>query len=251
MSCLCIAGVTQPVLDIVAKVLVTSGMKLLVSDESTLLTNDPALASEKNISPDKLGTSVTPHRLHQVMQLAHSSELTGWADTDNLNALAAWLRIEPTMCFVLVASKIEDVLARAIDSHDNEFDCEQIIYNWHQSHQNLLHFFYRHRERCVLVQEQDCLNDTQGFVRACVQKFSVPLQIPKEPLSVWSAIENTVALHFAKKLLESYPEALSLENELTTCLTDIAFTKETLSESQGPSSAYALLNEYRAQRAKA
>lgn len=241
----------QPVLDIVAKVLATSGMKLLVHDENALLTAHPSLDSDKNISPDNSGTSVTPQRLHQVMQSAQSIELTGWADTDNLNALAAWLRIEPTLCFVLVANKLEDVLARAIDTPYAEFDCEKIIYNWHHSHQKLLHFFYRHRERCILVQAQDCLNDTQGFLRACVQKFSVPLKIPKESLSVWSGIENTVALNFAKNLLESYPEALSLENELTTCVTGFAGAKETLPETDAQSLAYALLTEYRAQRAKA
>ena len=234
-------------MDTVAKVLATSGMKLLVSDEGAVVTTLPPHAGDKNFSSDN---SVTPQRLLQVMQSAKSNELSGWADTDNLNSLAAWLRIEPTLCFLLVVSKIEDVLARAIDTADSEFDCEQIIYNWHQSHQKLLHFFYRHRDRCLLVQAQDCLNDTQGLVRACVQKFSVPLQISKEPLSVWSEIENTVALHFAKNLLESHQEVLGLENELTTCVTGFVGTKETLPEAQGQSSAYELLTEYRAQRAK-
>jgi hypothetical protein len=174
--------------------------------------------------------------------------LAGWADTSNLNSLPEWLRIEPSLYFVLVTSKLTDVIAQAIDDYDNVFDCSQVVASWQQSQQKLLHFFYRHRERCVLVESQDCLENTQDFVRECRQSLSSQLQVPSEQLSVWPKFENSVSLHFTKRLLESFPAALSLENELATCVRTFADVHDTSSEIEQQGAERALLCDYRAQR---
>lgn len=247
MSCICIAGSNQFVLDLVAKVLKASGMNLLVGEElqaeyKTYL-SDVALATV-----GAARRSITPQRLSQVMQLAKSTHLAGWADTSNLNALPEWLRIEPSLYFVLVTSKLTDVIAQALDDYENVFDCSEVVASWQQSQQKLLHFFYRHRERCLLVESQDCLENTQDFVSECKQSLSVPLQVPSEHLSVWPKCINSVSLHFAKRLLESFPEALSLENELTTCVRMFAGAQAISSETEQHGAEHLLLREYRAQR---
>jgi hypothetical protein len=127
MTCICIAGASQPKLDLVAKVLAASGMKLLVGDKLQSVTT-PRFASESQTerlqtSMSKTGEvassavstniSLTPQRLSQVMQSAKLGELAGWADTNSLNALTEWLRLEPTLCFVLVTRTAEDALAQA------------------------------------------------------------------------------------------------------------------------------------------
>lgn len=247
MSCICIAGSNQFVLDLVSKVLKASGMNLLVGEElqaeSKTYFSDVALASV-----GAARRSITPQRLSQVMQLAKSTHLAGWADASNLNALPEWLRIEPSLNFVLVTSKLTDVIAQALDDYDNEFDCSEVVASWQQSQQKLLHFFYRHRERCVLIESQDCLENTQDFVRECKQSLSLPLRVPSEQLSVWPKFENAVSLHFAKRLLESYPEALSLENELATCVRTFADVQDPSTEIEQQGAERALLCDYRAQK---
>jgi len=247
MSCICIAGSNEFVLDLVAKVLKASGMNFLVGEElqaeSKTYLSDVALAS---VGAARM--SITPQRLSQVMQLAKSTHLAGWADASNLNALPEWLRIEPSLYFVLVTSKLTDVIAQALDDYDNVFDCAEVVASWQQSQQKLLHFFYRHRERCVLVESQDCLENTQDFVRECKQSLSLQLQVPCEQLSVWPKFENSVSLHFAKRLLESFPEALSLENELATCVRMFADAQAIRSDIEQQGAEHLLLSDYRAQR---
>ena len=247
MSCICIAGSNQFVLDLVAKVLKASGMNLLVGEElqadSKTHLSDVALASVVTV-----GVSITPQRLSQVMQLAKSTHLAGWADTSNLNSLPEWLRIEPSLYFVLVTSKLTDVIAQALDHYDNVFDCSKVVASWQQNQQKLLHFFYRHRDRCVLVESQDCLENAQDFVRECKHSLSLQLQVPSEQLSVWPKFENSVSLYFAKRLLESFPEALSLENELATCVRMFAGVQAISSETEQRGAEHLLLREYRAQR---
>ena len=247
MSCICIAGSNQLALDLVAKVLKASGMDLLVGDKCQAI----ALKGSGGVvsaSVDVARKSITPQRLSQVLHAAQSTDLAGWADTSNLNSLSDWLRIEPSLYFVLVTSKLTDVIAQALDDYDNEFDCAEVVASWQQCQQKLLHFFYRHRERCVLVESQDCLENTQDFVRECKQSLSVQLQVPTEQLSVWPKFENSVSLYFAKRLLESYPEALSLENELATCVRTFADVHDTSSEIEHQGAERALLCDYRAQR---
>ena len=247
MSCICIAGSNQFVLDLVAKVLKASGMNLLVGEElqagSKTYSSDVPLAS---VGAARM--SITPQRLSQVMQLAKSTHLAGWADTSNLNLLQDWLRIEPSLYFVLLTSKLTDVIAQALDDYDNVFDCAEVVTSWQQSQQKLLHFFYRHRERCVLVESQDCLENTQDFVRECRQSLSLQLQVPSEQLSVWPKFENSVSSHFAKRLLESFPEALSLENELATCVRIFSDAQAISSDIEQQSAEHLLLSDYRAQR---
>jgi hypothetical protein len=247
MSCICIAGARQPELDLVAKVLAASGMKLLDGGES-LARPDFSRFGVSQLSHYNTNISLTPQRLSQVIQSASSGELTGWADTNSLNALTKWLRIEPTLCFVLVTSKVVDVLAQAIDDCDTTFDYSQVIRDWQQSQQRLLHFYYRHRERCVLVNDQDCLENADEFVRECKQRLSDHLQVLNEPLSVWTKLENSVAIHFSKSLLERYPEALSLDYEIATSVTSFTEAQGTLAHKQSQAEEHALLTEYRTQR---
>lgn len=247
MSCICITGARQPELDLIAKVLAASGMKVLGGDK-TLPTSECRHMGGSHLRGVDSKISLTPQRLSQVIHSAQSGELTGWADTNSLITLTEWLRVEPTLCFVLVTSKVADVLAQAIDDCAIAFDCPQIIRDWQQSQQRLLHFYYRHRERCVLVNDQDCLENANELVRECKQRLSDRLQVPQEPLLVWSKRENSVALHFSKGLLESYPEALSLDHELAACVTSFAVTEQAVAYQQSKASEHALLTEYRTQR---
>jgi hypothetical protein len=262
MTCICIAGASQPALDLAAKVLAASGMKLLVSETiesakkpwlvieppNDQLQNSETKAGELPMAAAGLVTSLTPHRLSQVMQAAQSGELAGWASTQNLNALTEWLRIEPTLCFVLVTQKIEDALAQAIDDYDAPFDCEQVIRAWQQNQQKLLHFYYRHRDRCILVNDQDCLENAQEFIRVCKQRLSDRLQLPKTPLSVWPKLNLAVALDFATRVLDSYPEALSLDHELATSVTSFSQASNALLNTHQTYTHHALLMDYRAKR---
>jgi hypothetical protein len=249
MSCICIAGENQTTLNLVAKVLSASGMKILSVDKAHRAPSH-CVTSEHHVSQTALGISVTSERLGQVVQSAQSRELVGWADVTSLNALAEWVRIEPSLYFVLVTSKAADALAHAIDDYDNELDVAQVIRQWQQSQQQILHFYYRNRDRCVMVDGQDCLENVQDFVHECKQGISVSLQIPKDPLSVWPKLENSVSLHFAQTLLGNYPEAVSLENELATCIQTFAQTRVVFEQTKQQTAVQELLTQYRSQRAQ-
>jgi hypothetical protein len=247
MSCICIAGSNQPVLDLVAKVLKSSGMTLLVNGKVRAISNKN-LSAISGTFVDGAQISITPYRLSKVTQSEQSTELVGWADTSNLHSLTELLRAEPSLRFVLVTSKVTDAIVQALEDYDSTFDCSQTVHAWQQTQQKLLHFFYRHRERCLLVDSKECLENVQDFVRECKLSFSVKLQVPKEQLSVWSKLDNSVYLHFAKSLIESYPEALSLENEIATCVRKLSNAQDIGSVFETQGAGHFLLNEYRAQR---
>jgi len=249
MSCICITGANQAVLDLVAKVLNDSEMRLLPSSITPPVTKQN-LGVELGASADGFSSTVTPQRLSEVVQASRSDELHGWADTGNLLVLNQWLRIEPTLRFVLVTSKIVDVLADAIDDYVSHFDSLKVIRDWKQQHELLLAFYYRHRERCLLVDGLDCLSHTQDFVRACKKKISDFLVTPIISHSILPKSESIIARHLSKKLLENYPEAVSLENELTTCGTCFAKDQTATLTVEDKNVENTLITEYRAQREK-
>jgi hypothetical protein len=85
---------------------------------------------------------------------------------------------------------------------------------WHITHQKLLHFFYRNRDRCVLVDGRDCLANPQNFVEHCKATFALPSITHSDKVSVSTKIDSPVGMYFSKRLLSRYPEAISLEHEL-------------------------------------
>jgi hypothetical protein len=85
-------------------------------------------------------------------------------------------------------------------------------------------------------------------VRACKQTLSEQLQVPKSLLSVWPKFDNALAVHFSTSLLESYPEALSLDHEIAACVKNFIGAQEFLPHTQAQGSGHALLVQYRAQR---
>lgn len=249
MSCICITGANQAVLDLVAKVLNGSEMRLLPSSNTPPVTKQN-LGDELGVSANGFSSTITPQRLSEVVQAARLDELHGWADTGNLLVLNQWLRIEPTLRFVLVTSKIVDVLADAIDDYESPFDCFKVIRDWKQQHELLLAFYYRHRERCLLVDGLDCLGHAQEFVHACKQRFSELFVIPTISRSILPKSKSIIAGHLSRKLLENYPEAVSLENELTTCVTRFSKDQTDTLNVEDKNVENTLITEYRTQREK-
>lgn len=249
MSCICITGANQAVLDLVAKVLNGSEMRLLPSSNTPPVTKQN-LGDELGASANGFSSTITPQRLSEVVQAARLDELHGWADTGNLLALNQWLRIEPTLRFVLVTSKIVDVLADAIDDYESPFDCFKVIRDWKQQHELLLAFYYRHRERCLLVDGLDCLGYAQEFVHACKQRFSELFVIPTISRSILPKSKSIIAGHLSRKLLDNYPEAVSLENELTTCVTRFSKDQTDTLNVEDKNVENTLITEYRTQREK-
>src|SRR5690606_14403956 len=79
-------------------------------------------------------------------------------------------------------------------------------------HQQMLRFYNRNPQRCLLVNLDDCLQHPSALVERCATQWKLPLAEPAH----LPAQENSrhLALHLARQIARSYPEAASLQQEL-------------------------------------
>jgi hypothetical protein len=91
---------------------------------------------------------------------------------------------------------------------------------WQAHHQELLRFYNRNPQRCLLVDAQACADNPSALIEQCNKQWKLRLTIDGEPNTLPSA--DPLARYLAQKLCNNYPLASSLEAELIATMTPLA-----------------------------
>ena len=141
--------------------------------------------------------------------------LWGWQESRSTWLLDFWADFEPRILFVLVCTSPAYQLARAMESDtQHSINVQEVITAWQAYHQQLLRFYNRYPERCLLVDASIGLSHPQALVQKCAANWELPLTVdsldPAKDVSQPSAL----ACHLAKGFLENEREVASLWREI-------------------------------------
>ncbi|KGH30598.1 hypothetical protein [Comamonas testosteroni] len=167
--------------------------------------------------------------------------LWGWADAQAVYLLDYWKSQDPQMVFVLVFDEPQSVFTRQALEHADASPQEQEarINGWIAYNSALLNFHLRHPERSLLVHAAQVQTSAQSYLQQLSLHVDAQLCLPSE--AVQSEVEgqnqelsndeiqistgavgkpkqaldgNALAQWLAEQLLEDYPQAIDLYEQL-------------------------------------
>ncbi len=231
MKAICVTGASQTDLHPVAHLLQQAGL----ASPKTVKRDDPidislwheqvmAMAAEE--APGDQPVS-SPGRLWE--QLASEifianikSKVWGWADARSTWLLDFWSQFEPRLNFVLVCVTPEQMLASAMTAGTETVSVDEVMTTWQQHHEELLRFHHRHPNRSLLVDSRECAQHPQAFIKRCAAKWKLPLtaaNASNTAIGQGYPEQDALALYLAHQLCQNYPQATSLQHELSATLT--------------------------------
>lgn len=148
----------------------------------------------------------------------------GWADSRSIWLLDFWRDFDPEICFILVHVSPEQALAQAISQIDEQipFSLDNTIATWLVYERELLRFYLRNQQRCLLVDLERVNNNPALLIETASRLFSLELDdsaIDPESQAQPATFFNPLASLLAKQALQRFPEALGLWEEIKVSLT--------------------------------
>ncbi|MEJ8673528.1 hypothetical protein [Chromobacterium amazonense] len=108
--------------------------------------------------------------------------LWGWSDPHAITTLNYWSELDPRLTFVLVYDEPHRVLmnASAQPQPPSGQNVQQLLDNWVAYNGALLHFYLRHRNRCLLVHAQQVRRAANRYVQQLQPMLDAALnQLPE------------------------------------------------------------------------
>jgi hypothetical protein len=108
-------------------------------------------------------------------------ELWGWADSQALLLLEYFEKLDEQLTFVLVYDDPKSVLLQTPPGATDETNgrpCHERLDHWVSYNSELLHFFLRHRSRCILVHSRGVRQAAEKYLSMLQARLSAPLQSP-------------------------------------------------------------------------
>ena len=259
MKSICITGANGPDLQQVAGVLHAAGLKppkpaKLDSPVGIAFWHEQVLAAAIE-EGDGLQAFGNLGRLWEQMAadifVANiKSKVWGWADTRSTWLLDFWLNFEPRLNFVLVVTSPQHTLASAIAA-DAAFDSvDDTMAAWHAHHQELLRFYHRNPQRCLLVDAQDATDHPEALVQRCNALWKLDLapsaQAPQGQTQ--PAQPSAISHYLAHQLSQGYPEAASLQHEIAATVSRLGSEPATPATATPTLNPLDMVGEYRALR---
>ncbi|MDH3001387.1 hypothetical protein A1D23_12770 [Chelonobacter oris] len=161
-------------------------------------------------------------------------EFWGWADPKAVHLLNYWSEIDPLIHFVFVYDKPQSVLVHN-DNKTNKLDektLADLLGDWEEYNKDILHFFHRNKNRCVLINGEQMIVAAEEALIQVKDRIEAPWKELNEndiqesqlvdteivELEKSSEIDSgkqpTVSDFIALSLIKSKPETLSLYEEL-------------------------------------
>jgi hypothetical protein len=139
----------------------------------------------------------------------------GWADARSVWLLDFWKELDAQIRFVLMYSAPEIAIGRMLrDRRTRSSDVATLVASWKAYHEEMLRFYNRNADRCLLVNMATVLHGAESFVEKVNTTFHLNLG---EVLSQEQADRGSVsaiAATLAKTLIEDQEEAHALYREL-------------------------------------
>lgn len=101
----------------------------------------------------------------------------GWSDPKCIYLLDYWYATDPAMHFIFVYDSLEHVLVRASAGRElTPEDIDRLVNEWQCFYTALMHFYHRHRDRCLLVHAEQACTNPEGFDKALASRLQRPLE---------------------------------------------------------------------------
>ena len=175
----------------------------------------------------------------------------GWADPQAIYLLNYWKTIDPKIAFILVYNHPRTALIKdTVESDSGSTPQEGIdLVSWKAYNDALLHFYQRNAERCLLVHVEQVRASVNSYLQQLRTRIDAPigkiqdssllrgkteLSEKKEPKDVSEASANSqnqtdlvaftgtsdpLEIFLADELIQQFPEALELYEELQAIAT--------------------------------
>ncbi len=151
----------------------------------------------------------------------------GWADTRSIWLLDFWRDFDPQTRFILVHTQPQQALAKAMAQVDQDvsFDVDQFISDWLAYEREMLRFYLRNQQRCLLVDSKQIAANPVGLALACNERWGFELSLDASDLQDLNNSSELFAYPLthllAHEVLNQYPETHNLQLEISTSLLSI------------------------------
>jgi len=170
-----------------------------------------ALGSSVQVAPGRIWHELAVHFL--ISNSDHSE--WGWADAGTVRLLDFWKEIEPEICFVLIYSSPEFAVAKALRNQPSTQETIQnIIAGWEACNNELLRFYHRHTDQCMLVNISSITHVPELFIGQVADLFDLDLKFLNVENQGESHELTAMPALLASTLIEDYEDARVLYCEL-------------------------------------
>lgn len=184
--------------------------------------------------------------------------LWGWADARNIFWLDYWATLDPHATFVMVydhPSSALQVRAGQLVGRNIDMEIPRLLENWQAYNGAMLRFYSRHTERCLLINARDAHKKLLNYVEQLGEKLhgatphllthdpqsapaealvlALPVEFDKQTLDLaitqgqgnpdklkqWLSGDNPLEQYLLQEVLENYPAAEQIYQELEAAAT--------------------------------
>lgn len=138
----------------------------------------------------------------------------GWSDFRTVPLLQFWKTFDAAINFVLVYAPPASVIRHRLRTPDfSEADLTDTLAEWSEYARELLRFYNRNQDRCLLVHGAACDHAAAPLYSLVTQRFGVQLD-PADPEQIACAAPDELELLLAGLLAEPFHEAYNIYQEL-------------------------------------
>ena len=151
----------------------------------------------------------------------------GWSDPQTIVLLDYWRKVEPQLKFLLLYDKPEVIFSRIFNKKQiNQEDLEAAICYWNDFYEEILTFYHRHQDNCLLV-HIGAIRDDKHLLGQAIAEFIPHTQENKSYMTnadVDFSVNETSLLLMTAILKEKEYASLSTSYESLQAVADIPLT---------------------------
>lgn len=145
-----------------------------------------------------------------------------WGDSEAIALLDYWKSMDSQLAFALVYNNPAEAIVRAIKENKSlsPSEMEQMLREWSTYNKALLNFYYRNPKISTLVHAKEIEQSTKTYLEHLEKNIGIPLktsEIHTELIKIDSNSHeegNDLYRYFAHNIVQEYPEALEIYQEL-------------------------------------
>ncbi len=156
-----------------------------------------------------------------ILQDNLNQQVWGWTNSFSTWLLDFWQSLDQNIYFVLVYSTPEEDFARFMQHEEGPLS-EIAADQWLSINTQLLRFYNRNRERCLLVNRNAGLSDSSDLLNLCNDRFALSLQVDVPSIDSEHQEPDTIGCVLAQCFLKDRADVYNLYREIQATATQPA-----------------------------
>ena len=237
MNNICITGFPSPKFSELTDVMVKAGMQIALPSQDnkrinmTTWHNNVLSSRSQNSKKPDTGSNIGKiwEKLACDIFLAnYKVPVWGWVESQSVWLLDFWKDFEPNTYFLLSCLSPQAVLVEYINSIPNPIDnknIKMVLDDWLYYHQELLNFYHKNTERCLIFNINEVLDQPVNLLNACLDQWNLKLDNSLTHKKKKNTQENRLAYYLSQKYLKDFPEVNTLYDEINSTLLQLNYFK--------------------------